>query len=118
MKFGKGMADKAGRAMKNRTPDKMGRAMVKKMAMGGPTGMAPLPRDMAPPLDFRRDAAGSAATQNQGMKRGPRMAGGGMAYKKGGKVKSGSSASKRADGVAHKGKTKGKMVKMAMGGKC
>jgi hypothetical protein len=39
--------------------------------------------------------------------------------KKGGKVKmSGSSASKRADGVAHKGKTKGKMVKMAYGGKC
>jgi hypothetical protein len=39
--------------------------------------------------------------------------------KKGGKVKmSGGSASKRADGVAHKGKTKGKMVKMAYGGKC
>jgi hypothetical protein len=38
--------------------------------------------------------------------------------KKGGKVKSGSSASKRADGVASKGKTKGKMVKMAYGGKC
>jgi hypothetical protein len=39
-------------------------------------------------------------------------------YKKGGKVKSGSSASKRADGVATKGKTKGKMVKMRMGGSC
>jgi hypothetical protein len=39
--------------------------------------------------------------------------------KKGGKVKmSGGSASKRADGVATKGKTKGKMVKMAYGGKC
>jgi hypothetical protein len=38
--------------------------------------------------------------------------------KKGGKVKSGSSASKRADGVAHKGKTKGKMIKMNYGGKC
>jgi hypothetical protein len=38
--------------------------------------------------------------------------------KKGGKVKSGSSASKRADGVAHKGKTKGKMVRMNYGGKC
>lgn len=37
-------------------------------------------------------------------------------YKKGGKVKS--SASRRADGIAHKGKTKGKMVKMAYGGKC
>ena len=57
------MADKAGRAMKNRTADKMGRAMVKKMSGGG---------------SFRS----------------------------------------AADGVASKGKTKGKMVKMAMGGKC
>lgn len=39
--------------------------------------------------------------------------------KKGGKVKmSGGSASKRADGVAVKGKTKGKMIRMNMGGKC
>jgi hypothetical protein len=38
---------------------------------------------------------------------------------KGGKIKmSGGSASKRADGVAVKGKTKGKMIKMAYGGKC
>ena len=41
-----------------------------------------------------------------------------MGMKKGGMAKSGSSASKRADGVAHKGKTKGKMVKMRMGGSC
>ena len=42
-----------------------------------------------------------------------------MPMKKGGKVKmSGGSASKRADGIAHKGKTKGKIVKMMMGGKC
>lgn len=41
-----------------------------------------------------------------------------MGMKKGGMAKSGSSASKRADGVAHKGKTKGKMVKMKYGGKC
>jgi hypothetical protein len=33
-------------------------------------------------------------------------------------AKSGGSASKRADGVAVKGKTKGKMIKMAYGGKC
>ena len=41
---------------------------------------------------------------------------------KGGKVKSkakgGSSYRKAADGVAHKGKTKAKMVKMRMGGEC
>jgi hypothetical protein len=50
----------------------------------------------------------------------PDMMGRAMApgMKKGGKVKSGSSASKRADGVAHKGKTKGKMVRMNYGGKC
>ena len=58
------MADKAGRAMKKRTPDKMGRAMVKKYNEGGSV--------------FR----------------------------------------KAADGIASKGKTKGKMVKMAYGGKC
>lgn len=41
-------------------------------------------------------------------------------YKKGGGVKkmsAGGSASKRADGIATKGKTKGAMVKMARGGK-
>ena len=37
---------------------------------------------------------------------------GGMTYSKGG------SASSRADGVATKGKTKGKMIKMRMGGSC
>jgi hypothetical protein len=42
--------------------------------------------------------------------------------KSGGSVKKyaegGSVYRKGADGVAHKGKTKAKMVKMAMGGKC
>ena len=66
MKRGGDMADKAGRAMKSRTPDKMGRAMVK-MAGGGSVGGS-----------YRR----------------------------------------AADGIATKGKTKGKMVKMAYGGKC
>jgi hypothetical protein len=37
---------------------------------------------------------------------------GGMGYSKGG------SASSRSDGIAKKGKTKGKIVKMMMGGKC
>ena len=40
-----------------------------------------------------------------------KMAAGGMAYAKGG------SASSRADGVASKGKTKGKMISMKSGGK-
>jgi hypothetical protein len=60
----KGMADKAGRAMMRRTPDTMGRAMVKGYKEGG------------------------------------------SVYRKG------------ADGITAKGKTKGKMVKMAYGGKC
>ena len=110
MKFGKGTADKAGRAMKNRTPDKMGRAMVKKMAMGGPTGREPLPRDEdLAAADLI--AARKAARANQGMKRG-------MGMKKGGMAKSDGSYRKAADGVAHKGKTKGKMVKMMRGGYC
>ena len=33
------------------------------------------------------------------------------------KMAAGGSASKRADGIAHKGKTKGTMIKMRMGGK-
>jgi hypothetical protein len=63
-KKGGKIADKAGRAMKKRTPDKMGRAMVKKYNEGGSV--------------FR----------------------------------------KAADGIASKGKTKGKMVKMRYGGEC
>jgi hypothetical protein len=58
------MADKGGRAMKNRSADKMGRAMVKKYSEGG------------------------------------------SVYRK------------AADGVATKGKTKGKMVRMMKGGYC
>lgn len=38
--------------------------------------------------------------------------------KKGGMAKSGGSYRKAADGIAHKGKTKGKMVKMMKGGYC
>ena len=47
------------------------------------------------------------------MKGGKKMRGGGMAYSGGGGV-----YRKAADGVASKGKTKGKMVAMRMGGKC
>ena len=53
-----------------------------------------------------KDKMGRAMATPMGMKMG------GMAYSKGG------SASSRADGVAVKGKTKDKMVKMAYGGKC
>ena len=50
-----------------------------------------------------------------------KIMGGGMGYAKGGetmkKMAAGGSASKRADGIAAKGKTKGTMIKMRMGGK-
>ena len=46
----------------------------------------------------------------------PAFIGDGKGMKKGG-MANGGSASKRADGVATKGKTKGSMVKMNMGGK-
>jgi hypothetical protein len=50
-----------------------------------------------------------------------KMMGGGMGYAKGGetmkKMAAGGSASKRADGITAKGKTKGTMIKMRMGGK-
>jgi len=52
----------------------------------------------------------------------PDMVGRAMArppgMKKGGMAKSGGSYRKAADGVASKGKTKGKMVRMNYGGKC
>ena len=59
--------------------------------------------------------AGTLGTRGQGM-----GAAAEKGMKKGGKVKAkgGSSYRKAADGVASKGKTKAKMVKMAMGGKC
>lgn len=69
--------------------DKMGRAMSKRGDMSDKMGRA-----MA-----------------RGMKSGgkvKKMAGGGMS----------SSYRKAADGVAHKGKTKAKQIKMARGGKC
>ena len=47
-----------------------------------------------------------------GMKRG------GMGMKKGGMAKSGSSFRRAADGIASKGKTKAKQVRMYGGGKC
>ena len=84
------------RAMKMAQARKAGRAM----------GASASPDMMGRAMPMRGDMAD---------KMGRAMAPG---MKKGGKVKSGSSASKRADGIATKGKTKGKMVKMAYGGKC
>jgi len=54
---------------------------------------------------------GTSGTLGRGMRTGAKTTKTSM--KKGGKVKA-----KKMDGVAHKGKTKAKMVKMRMGGMC
>ena len=78
---------------------------VKKMAFGGGIGAMSGPGFSAP-MQARR-VVSDRPMQN----RTTTMAKGGMA-------KSGGSFRKAADGIASKGKTKGKMVKMAMGGAC
>jgi hypothetical protein len=114
MKFGKGTADKAGRAMKNRTADKMGRAMVKKFSMGGAmagkgAGAAQKGAQRGMPMtnprygQSKQEPYQMPQKEVAGMKKGGKVAG---SYRKG------------ADGVASKGKTKGKMVKMRYGGEC
>jgi hypothetical protein len=82
---------------------KGGTAKTKKMAMGGYAegGMPMVEKDGKKVPAFAADGKG-------------KMAKGGMAKTK--KMASGGSASSRADGIAVKGKTKGKM--MAYGGKC
>ena len=82
---------------------KGGMAKTKKMAMGGYAegGMPMVMKDGKKVPSFAADGKG-------------KMAKGGMAKAK--KMASGGSASSRADGIAVKGKTKGKML--AYGGKC
>ena len=61
----------------------------------------------------RREAAEAASAQEEAEMRAKVRAMGGMGMKKGGKVKQmahGGSASKRGDGIAQKGKTKGRFV--------
>jgi hypothetical protein len=140
------MKDKMGRAMPKRgdMSDKMGRAMagmksggdVKKMQMGGRTPLSAEQRAANRAANAAKRQAGFDARMAAARERNaPRKAAsaafkeriaaararrGGM--KSGGSVKKyaegGSVYRKAADGVAHKGKTKAKMVKMAMGGKC
>jgi len=117
---------KAGRAMKSATPDMMGRAMarppgmkkggdtkemmkkevafmkkkgVKKMAMGGEPAPLPFSSYKVPKMQ------GEGPVQQRNTR-----------FAKGGSV--GGSYRKAADGIASKGKTKGKMVRMNYGGKC
>jgi hypothetical protein len=90
---------------------------TKKMAMGGMGnpggGMRGL--DRAAAMSGRTMPATGRPMKKGGMAKKPtkKMMGGGMSmgYAKGG------SASKRADGIARKGKTKGTMIAMRKGGK-
>ena len=106
---------------------------VKKMAFGGMTGLGGLggmgglrEGDTSYQLtggrrgtDSQLSGANRLARPKQAtgvMVPGGKLSGLRAGMKKGGSV--GGSYRKAADGVAHKGKTKGKMVKMAYGGKC
>ena len=95
------MADRAGRAMMATSGMKKGgRAESKEMMK---KEVAFMKKKGAPKSMIRHEEA------EYGMKKGTKkMAGGGMT----------GSYRKTADGIAHKGKTKGKMVKMRMGGSC
>ena len=96
-----GMGSGMGMGMKN--------GGMKKMAMGGYAGGGmPMGADGKP--SFVGDGKGKMKTGGMAMKK---MASGGMTSM--GKVKT---AAPSRDGVAVKGKTKGKMIKMSYGGKC
>jgi hypothetical protein len=95
----------AGRAMGRPSADMMGRAMVPGMKKGGETKAM-----MKKEVSFMKKKGAPKSMIKHEMKEAgmKKMAGGGMT----------GSYRRAADGVASKGKTKGKMVKMAYGGKC
>ena len=94
-------------ADKNRKFSKGGDTMASKM---NPGFMAMMAKKKGAPA---KKMAGGGMPMKDGK---PAFIGDGKGMKKGG-MANGGSASKRADGVASKGKTKGSMVKMNMGGK-
>jgi hypothetical protein len=130
-KFGGRMADMAGRAMRNPSKDMMGRAMAR--AGQSPVGVAPpvrANRPVEPDMSYKKggnvkESKAMAKKEIAFMKKkgAPKsmikhekaeakgMKAGGMT--KMGAVKT---AAPSRDGVASKGKTKGKMIKMAKGG--
>lgn len=86
---------------------KGGMAKTKKMAMGGYAegGMPMVMKDGKKVPSFAADGKGKMA--KGGMAKAKKMASGGLA-----------AGHKAADGIASKGKTRAKQVKMAYGGKC
>ena len=122
------MADRAGRALFRRDADRMGRAMADR---GGMRMQPPTPVNRPVPDELVYKKGGSVKESKAMMKKevafmkkkgAPKSmikhekAEYGM--KKGGMAKSGGSYRKAADGIAVKGKTKVKMVKMNKGGYC
>ena len=100
------MADRAGRAMPMRgnMADRMGRAMAPGMKKGGKADSKEMAKKE---ISFmKKKGAPKSMIKHEKAEYG---------MKKGGSV---GSFRKAADGVASKGKTKGKMVKMNKGGYC
>ena len=89
----------------------------RKFSKGGDTMASKMNPGFMAMMAKKKAGAKKMAGGGMPMKDGkPAFIGDGKGMKKGG-MANGGSASKRADGVASKGKTKGSMVKMNMGGK-
>jgi len=89
----------------------------RKFSKGGDTMASKMNPGFMAMMAKKKAGAKKMAGGGMPMKDGkPAFIGDGKGMKKGG-MANGGSASKRADGVATKGKTKGSMVKMNMGGK-
>ena len=90
---------------------------IRKFSKGGDTMASKMNPGFMAMMAKKKAGAKKMAGGGMPMKDGkPAFIGDGKGMKKGG-MANGGSASKRADGVASKGKTKGSMVKMNMGGK-
>ena len=89
----------------------------RKFSKGGDTMASKMNPGFMAMMAKKKAGAKKMAGGGMPMKDGkPAFIGDGKGMKKGG-MANGGSASKRADGVASKGKTKGSMIKMNMGGK-
>ena len=89
----------------------------RKFSKGGDTMASKMNPGFMAMMAKKKAGAKKMAGGGMPMKDGkPAFIGDGKGMKKGG-MANGGSASKRADGVATKGKTKGSMVKMSKGGK-
>ena len=110
------MADRAGRALFRRGADRVRPYMMvapEGRTMGMKKGGEPMKESKAMAKKeiafMKKKGAPKSMIKHEKAEYG---------MKKGGMAKSGGSFRRAADGIASKGKTKGKQVKMAYGGKC